>query len=274
MKKLAIIIPVYKEDVDVFEKISLSQLSLITEDRYDVFFVGPTNLSFENYLVYFSRAKILGFPESFFKGLEGYNKLCMHPSFYEHFFSYDFILIHHTDALLFCDNLPYFMDMSYDYIGAPIMLPFNFQNGGLSLRNPKECYNLLIDLKGRLGYLDKVDSRGAEDIFFSSLLPRVADRKTAMSFAWENVDYIDLYKKTIGKNYPMGCHSFNVEHYGVYEFLVKDEIKEKYRKEIDEQIALYQKYNNNCLIMPLLGRLGNSMFVYAACKFLEKQTGI
>ena len=95
------------------------------------------------------------------------------PSFYKSFAQYDYILVYQLDAFVFCDELSFWCNKDYDYIGAPIIghyrdreLSFNMRvgNGGLSLRkissflnffqsnknvfSPKECATV-INLKAK-----------------------------------------------------------------------------------------------------------------------------
>jgi hypothetical protein len=83
------------------------------------------------------------------------------PALYEPFSMYEYILIHHSDAYVFSDQLDYWCNQGYDYIGAPwfkksfIRSPEKFSerdylflgvgNGGLSLRKVSSFLKITND---------------------------------------------------------------------------------------------------------------------------------
>lgn len=102
--KAAVVIPVYKEELDEFEKISLAQARKIL-GKYQFVFVAPEGKIFS----YFeSGDAIVHFPQQFFQSPQTYNRLLMSPLFYEPFLSFDYILIYQLDAFVFYDALEFF----------------------------------------------------------------------------------------------------------------------------------------------------------------------
>lgn len=83
------------------------------------------------------------------------NRMGTDPAFYRMYEEFDFVLICHLDAWVFRDQLAYWMDEGYDFIGAPLFLPENDKvhflqrmapfggNGGLSLRRVVSCIRIL-----------------------------------------------------------------------------------------------------------------------------------
>ena len=274
IKRLAIVIPIYKKDPNVFEKISLEQLNKIVGYKYDIFFIGPTGLEYEAYSELLPQAKFIGFDAGHFSSVITYNRFCLTTEFYRTFIEYEYMLIHHTDALLYFDGLEEFMNMGYDYIGAMIPSPYNRQNGGFCLRKTEACYSLLLQLGQRLGYLSNGRNlRGGEDVIFSVMLPSVAPREVAASFAWENLSLENAEKVLSKGKIPIACHQFNIEHYKHYMPNIIPEIKEKYDAEAKQVLFNFEKFTSGNIICSIMGRLGNMMFCYAACKYLEQQSG-
>ena len=84
------------------------------------------------------------FDESFFCSINGYNKLCKSLAFYKKFSKYDYMLIYQLDSWVFNDDLIYWCNKKYDYVGAPWFKNYgshengdklwNVGNGGFSLR--------------------------------------------------------------------------------------------------------------------------------------------
>lgn len=155
MLKCVIVIPVYKENPSKFEIASFRQcLSIL--GSHEIVIITHNNLSLYKYNI---EAKLLGvkfkvefFKESYFKSINGYNRLCLHKDFYIRFNMYKYMLIYQLDAWVFNDELNYWCDKDYDYIGAPwfekneedYTTIFNgVGNGGFSLRKISYCLKVL-----------------------------------------------------------------------------------------------------------------------------------
>jgi len=153
---ISIIIPVYKEIPDSLELISLKQCLKIL-NRYTLTFVAPDRLNISYYVEFADqwgvRCKTEIFDDSFFCSIKGYNKLMLSQEFYNRFLQYDYILIYQLDCFVFRDELEYWCDLGYDYIGAPWFEKFDTTNkyknlfgvgnGGFSLRKPASLLNIL-----------------------------------------------------------------------------------------------------------------------------------
>jgi hypothetical protein len=82
------------------------------------------------------------FPDRYFGSAKAHGTLLLSERFYEAFADFDFVLIHHLDALALRDNLDDWCDAGYDYIGAPWLVcgdtphitAEKVGNGGFSLR--------------------------------------------------------------------------------------------------------------------------------------------
>ena len=151
MKKVAIVVPVYREILTKSEEIAYKQLFAVLGE-YDIFFACPEGLNAS----YIKKNMALFFNKNFFASILDYNRLMLSLSFYQVFKQYEFILIYQLDALVFSDKLTWFCNLKYDYIGAPWLTGCITQvkgqlqyihvgNGGLSLRNVEACTKLLID---------------------------------------------------------------------------------------------------------------------------------
>lgn len=125
-KKIAVVIPVYKEQLDQNEKISFIQCVNKLE-KYPIILTCPTKLDIVNYQeIYKNYSKdknnsliVYRFSDFFFKGISGYNKLMLSENFYTRFLDYEYILIYQLDALIFQSDLLEWCDRNIDYIGAP-----------------------------------------------------------------------------------------------------------------------------------------------------------
>ena len=212
--KVAVVIPVYKAEINEFEKISLTQCRRVL-GKYPLIFVAPEGANFP----YFAAGdKVAHFPPQFFQNTQTYSALMMSPFFYDAFKDYDYILIYQLDAFVFRDELEYFCSLGYDYIGAP--WPYyerrNFVdlrnvrigNGGFCLRNVKAHYNLLTKQSDSVRHM----MGQAEDTFFA-----YCGAKEDINFsvppldiaARFSVEYLLKHSlKNIGGKLPFGCHGW------------------------------------------------------------------
>jgi hypothetical protein len=116
-EQAAVVIPIYKKELSLYEKISLKRCHEVL-GRYPLFLVSPEGLweggddlsPYQN-VNYFH-------PENF-KNIPAYNRLMFSPTFYRKFRDFKYILIYQLDSFVFSDQLSYWCGLSYDYVGAP-----------------------------------------------------------------------------------------------------------------------------------------------------------
>ncbi len=218
---VAVVIPIYKEEIDDLEKISLAQVRKVLE-RYPIIFVAPEGKKF-SYLE--PGDMLVQFHPQYFQSGMTYSQLLMSPFFYEPFLVFDYMLIYQLDAFVFYDALEDFCSLGYDYIGAPWPVSWGVKrvgNGGFSLRKVKAFHKLLTECS----FLPNWENNLAQDSFFA-LYGVVSDSEdsfftycgadknfdfhsapveVANLFAMEH--YPDRYLKKSGGNLPFGCHGW------------------------------------------------------------------
>jgi hypothetical protein len=136
-----VIIPVYRSSIS-----SLEELSLLSIRRHIpaqiLSFIVPESLDISGVLR--PGESVEFFPDNFFDGIEGYNRLMTSTGLYERFEQYSHLLICQLDCLIFSNELEYWAAQDYDYIAAPWFRRFEDNpteglwrvgNGGFSLRN-------------------------------------------------------------------------------------------------------------------------------------------
>lgn len=220
-KQVTIVIPVYKTVLSEHEKISMDQARNVFSG-YDIWLIAPESL-----LIDFEHGGcVKRFDDYYFQSVDTYSELLLSLEFYSAFLEYEYMLIYQLDAFVFYDDLEYFCNLGYDYIGAPWIdgIPVKIRNktkilfvgnGGLCLRNIQSVIRLLND------YYEEAQSyKGPEDFFFSyhdSRNFRVAPVKQALKFAFElkNKRCFLLNKQKL----PFGCHAwerYNIEFWKPY----------------------------------------------------------
>lgn len=247
MKKsdVVIVVPIYKAEMNITEKISFQQLFRVLTD-YNIVFVSPQRMkSFcdkQHYNTVF-------FDDRFFKSTATYSELLISEDFYSLFANYKYMLIYQLDAYVFRDELLDFCNLGYDYIGAPVprklgewgTVRARVGNGGLSLRKISSVRRILGDMPkicnesglGELFYKH-------EDLFFgycgaqSNIEFSVPDIKTAMRFAVDD-DVCHIFQRMNDGTVeiPFGCHGWSRKNtYPIWrKFITEEEI---IQRELDE----------------------------------------
>lgn len=172
--KCCIVIPIYKSIPTHNETASLKQVLKILSD-YHICFVCSYDFEPEYYINLTREHKnitfsINRFKTFYFSSIDGYNKLMLSIEFYKRFITFEFILIYQLDAWVFKNDLVYWCNQNFDYIGAPWFhknsegkLIFDgVGNGGFSLRKVKTHLKVLksfslIKKPGYFLYLMKKD---------------------------------------------------------------------------------------------------------------------
>lgn len=255
MKNCAIVIPVYRK-MNAYEKFSYNVLKLTVKDK-DIYAVCGD--SFKSEL----KEKTQRFDDSYFKSASDYSRLCKSYEFYDRFSDYKYILIYQLDCLIFKDEIDYWCNKGYDYIGAPIVsknsgwkiVPI-VGNGGFSLRKV-EYFKSITDPNGefRKKYdkileksKDKEKYEEFEDLYFcefvnSNWLFDVPTIEESVEFA------IDMNPKSVfnsDRGLPMGCHAFpkNMPFWeNILEF--PDDVKEESYREHKDFIEVAYKNKSN-----------------------------
>ena len=113
-KTVAVVVPMpNRVDLTQEEQISFRHLHHFLA-RYDKYLVVPKSLKFKH-----SGMEIKAFDDRFFGSVQAHRKLLFSPRFYRSFEEYKYILIYHPDALVFSDQLEFWCQLDFDYIGAP-----------------------------------------------------------------------------------------------------------------------------------------------------------
>jgi len=155
MNSVIILIPIYKNHLEDYEDVSFSFI-LKNLAKYKKMVISPFHLKddykFNDILKKYNLNAVF-FDDFFFRGIDGYNKLMLNLAFYSYFSKYKYMLIYQLDALVFSDNLDYWLNKDYDYIGAPWLTsgenPIfdSMGNGGFSLRKTDKFIQVLESKK-------------------------------------------------------------------------------------------------------------------------------
>jgi hypothetical protein len=218
---VAVVIPVYLPLVDGLELFSLQYSILNLAPGREVYFVCPETLDTAFYREFAPNAKFSTFDDSYFQDVEAYCKLLMSCHFYERFDSYDFILLTQADALVIRDDLDYWCNQGYDYIGAPwnpqLRVPWNASgankialisvgNGGFSLRRVKKCIELLNEFPDVNKDFTNIEDRFFAIYGFHSPNFSIPDRFVASKFSLEFSP--DFFYELNCNCLPMGTHAW------------------------------------------------------------------
>lgn len=242
-KKKQIIIPIYKPELSVLEMQSLRRIYQIMHN-YEIIIIKPKSIDLEHLLNDFPLLTFAAFPDHFFNGISGYNKLMMSSNFYKFFLdqNIEYILLCQLDVYIFYDKLEYFLSLNYDYIGAPWLnrrlyqiFPFlkyiktmkrkyrkkditweqntknQIGNGGFSLRKVQSFYDASLKYSDRIKVYEahqNISSVYNEDTFWSKEPSefRYPSVEEALQFSFDKYPQLCFYRNK--KKLPMGCHGW------------------------------------------------------------------
>lgn len=113
-KMVAVVVPMpNRSELTPEEQISFRHLIHFL-GRYDKYLLLPKSLKLD-----YPGFGIRTFDDRFFGSVQAYRRLIFSPRFYKAFLDYKYILIYHPDALVLSDQLEYWCQLDFDYIGAP-----------------------------------------------------------------------------------------------------------------------------------------------------------
>jgi hypothetical protein len=146
---VCVVIPLYKNTLTHFERISLNQCLKILKN-YPICFVKPHSLNIDELLID-KNIKVEDFADDYFESVQSYNRLMLSEEFYKRFLTYEYMLIHQLDAYVFRDELADWCNQDYDYIGAPWRIEIDFDSKIKEfIWNLKKKIALWFDLKENL----------------------------------------------------------------------------------------------------------------------------
>lgn len=227
LPSIAIVIPIYKPGLNLLEQFSVDYLRNKVTGR-KIIFAAPDGLNVDYYQARYPDIGFERYAAHYFESIAGYNNLMLSATFYERFANFDYILIHQTDALLFKDDLDTWMNLGYDYIGAPwpqgmtlrldaesadiyqgTQFQANVGNGGFSLRSVSKSISILNEAQPlhsfwRAHQLNEdcfFAFAGLLTVHFSIPAPEVASR---FALELQPEQYVNANQGQI----PTGCHAW------------------------------------------------------------------
>ncbi|HUH34697.1 MAG TPA: DUF5672 family protein [Moheibacter sp.] len=247
MREIKIIVPIYKSNLKEFELLSIKR-SLKVLHRYTFSIVCPQGLDIQEIELLFKDHdhEVVRMSPDYFKSVESYNRLMLSEEFYQQYLDTKYILICQTDVYVFRDELEFWCNLSYDYLGAPwIGTPqigfykllidlgnqfkvvlgkrqkkynhlFKVGNGGFSLRKVYKHYEIVVKNKALIEYYlnhKEKENFHIEDVFFSLKAPEldasfsIPNWQEALGFCIDRKPKLAL-KYSKGK-LPFAIHGFN-----------------------------------------------------------------
>jgi hypothetical protein len=208
LEKVVVLIFTHKARPDLFEKIAFQQCVKVLAS-HPIVMVCPRGMDVSLYRQMARHIEIDEIDAKWFRNLQSYNLLKIHPWLYRRYSNYEFLLTYELDAFVFRDELLEWCEAGWDYIGAPWFEHdghWNYStrfrgvgNSGFSLRRINSIlrvsYTLryqkpmrevvlmwrqgILNTKGLLGMLTFQNNfffllnrfHGHEDVFWGQLVP-------------------------------------------------------------------------------------------------------
>jgi uncharacterized protein DUF5672 len=202
----AIVVPVYQDTFSSDDELSFRHLYHYLSD-YPIVFAVPEGLEVDRRCT-----TVQSFDPEYFKSRDGYSALLLSRGFYNAFRAYDYILIYQLDCLAFSSNLEAWLQLGYDYIGAPWFNDLSrpeegfsrVGNGGLSLRKVSSFLSVIDSSK----YID--DRPGLFSEFMKTHLPDI--EQMGMTQAWRKKLAV-LQAVRVGSEKYRSGYSLNEDHF-------------------------------------------------------------
>lgn len=244
-----IVIPAYRPFSAQEEQSVNRAVSLL--NRYPICVVIPSDLDRKYFETRIPDAAVIPVSTEWLgqkNGIHGYNRMMLSKSFYDLFADTDYILIYHTDAWVFRDELDQWCQTGYDCIAAPWIrrriydCPFvrlysgmaqfvarlrrkptrrqlygRVGNGGLSLRRVEAFRAACIRYEATIEeYLQKQGHLYNEDVFWATIPQefRYPAQEEALRFAYDT--HPRYCYKMMGEKLPFGCHGWTKPRYNKF----------------------------------------------------------
>ena len=138
--RVVVVVPIYKNEIDDDEKLSLAACRRCLS-QYEIVFMAPERMR-DRLPAYVDEGTVEFFPDHYFENIRTYSRLLTRDEFWERFVAYQYMLMYQLDAIVFDGKLERFLDRGSSYTGAPWLRRFGpdwtiagVGNGGLSLRD-------------------------------------------------------------------------------------------------------------------------------------------
>ena len=243
-KSCAIVVPVYEEAPDMYERASFINMKNVIDGRYDIILLHGKSFN-PSWYKKMCECHEMVVDDVFLSSRGTYSDLCENFLFYKTLSEYKYILIYQLDAWIFKNNIQYFIQKGYDYIGSIHTFSkksFSVGNGGFSLRKVSSFAKACVENKDKL-----FPKSFPEDIVFSYCLSsslKIAPFAIGIKFGFQNSPRT-LFTRN-GNKLPMGCHAFRACDYRWWKNYInvakvlKDEENKPFRK-MRERLTKHQE---------------------------------
>lgn len=234
-----VVVPLYTEHLSRVEDETLAHNMKVLQG-HPVCFLCPEGLDMTAHTARYPFAEVMRVSDEWLgrkRGIQGYNEMMMSAAFYDRFADCEYILICHTDAWIFRDEVLAWTEKGYDQVAAPWPMRPRYTRFPLSLYVKMERHFAIgggkinrFVLYGKVGngglclrrvsafrracgqYRDAICdyiSKGHNEDVFWALVPqdfRNPTMEEAMAFAYDVKPR--LCHCLNGGRLPMGCHGF------------------------------------------------------------------
>lgn len=181
-----IVIPIYKQKLTQREVASITQCFKIL-GKHKISFIAPKDLDLTFYEELINQKVIAErFDNHYFEDISSYNNLMLSKDFYERFLEYEFMLIYQPDCYVFRDELDFWCQQGYDYIGAPWLFEEYYK---LPILRRK-----LIYLNNKYNFYHNPEKLTREDIYLKVGNGGFSLRRVKKFIKSLDNQYIELFK--------------------------------------------------------------------------------
>ena len=148
-----VVVPVHRQQPTPDEQFSLQRCGQVL-GHHPIRIVHPDGLHLETYKDLLPTAKPLPVPAAWMASIRAYNRMMINPAFYRKLDKFSHALIHEPDALVISDQLYYWCEQPFDYIGAPWFEGFDAATPGAPIIGVGNSGFSLINIEAIRLFLD------------------------------------------------------------------------------------------------------------------------
>lgn len=190
-----VVVPVHRLHPTDDEQFSLKRCGNLL-GCHPIFIVHPHGLNLEPYFDLLPTATPLPVPAEWMASIRAYNRMMINPAFYAMFERFSHLLVHEPDALVISDQLLYWCEKPFDYIGAPWFEGFHAAPPDAPIIGVGNSGFCLINISAIRSLLDSSQRWISRKFILNELSRKLLGRTSRFSF--------DFLFRAFGKAGTMG----------------------------------------------------------------------
>lgn len=178
-----VVVPVHLQHPTQDERFSLQRCGQVL-GSHSIRIVHPDGLNLKAYKDLLPTAKPLPVPRDWMASIRAYNRMMINPAFYRMLGLFSHALVHEPDALVFSDQLFYWCEQPFDYIGAPWFEGYGGASPSASIIGVGNSGFSLINIGAITSFLERNQRWISRRLIIKEFLRKAINRSSCYSFGF------------------------------------------------------------------------------------------